>query len=147
MRKSPLLITAGLALFMLTSRAARADAPSPPLTCNGHVFVHITTATDTLLVQGVLGQRVKFCGVKNNFVGSAAQSTFIENTASVNANCSSANTQIGNLVTGSATAPSVDQFYDAFWAGMANTMDNGVCAHTSGTGPLDVEIWFNQSPN
>ena len=110
--------------------------------CGSHTYVHVTTATNTLLVQGVSAQTVKMCGVKVNFAGSAAQSVYIENTASTNANCSSTKTQIGPLITGSATVPSSDGFYNPIWGGFANTSANGVCVNSSGTGPVDVEVWY-----
>lgn len=112
------------------------------VTCDSHVFKHITSATDTLAVQGVTAKTVKICGVKTNFTGSAAQSVFIENTASTNANCSSSNTQIGPLITGSATVPFSDGFYNPIWGGFANTSANGVCINSTGTGVVDVEIWY-----
>lgn len=112
--------------------------------CDSHTFKHITSATDTLLVQGVTAKIIKICGVKTNFTGSAAQSIFIENTASTNANCSSSNTQIGPLITGSSTVPFSDGFYSPIWGGFANTSANGVCVNSSGTGVVDVEIWYTQ---
>jgi hypothetical protein len=30
------------------------------------------------------------------------------------------------------------------WGGLANTSANGVCANTSGTGGVDVDIWYTQ---
>jgi hypothetical protein len=112
--------------------------------CNGHTYVHVTSATDTLLVQGVTSQTVKVCGYKANFSGSAAQSLYLENTASTNANCSSTKTQIGPLVTGNSTTPSSDGFLSAFWTGFVNTSGNGLCVNTSGTGGVDVELFYTQ---
>ncbi len=112
--------------------------------CGSHAYVHVTSATDTLLVQGVTSQTVKVCGVQYHFSGSAAQSAYVENTASTNANCSSTKTQITGLVTGNSSAPSTDGFLGAFWTGLANTSGNGVCVNTSGTGGLDVDVWYTQ---
>jgi hypothetical protein len=112
--------------------------------CNNHTFQHITSATDTLLVQGVTSQTVKLCGVVMHFSGSAAQAAFIENTASTNANCSSTKTQIGAVATGNSTVPSSDGFYNPIWGGFANTSGNGVCVNTTGTGGVDVEVWYTQ---
>lgn len=114
------------------------------VSCDNHTFKHITSATDTLLVQGVSAKIIKICGVKTNFTGSAAQSVFIENTASINANCSSSNTQIGPLITGSSTVPFSDGFYNPMWGGFANTSANGLCVNSSGTGVVDVEVWYTQ---
>jgi hypothetical protein len=112
--------------------------------CDHHTWKHVTSATDTLLVQGVSSQTVKICGFKAGFAGTAAQTVFLENTASVNANCSSSNTQIGPASVGNATAPNVDGFYNAIWGGMQNTSGNGVCVNSSGSGPVDVEFWYTQ---
>lgn len=114
------------------------------VSCDNHIFKHITSATDTLLVQGVSAKIIKVCGVKTNFTGSAAQSVFIENTASVNANCSSTLTQIGPLITGSSTVPFSDGFYNPMWGGFANTSANGLCVNSTGTGVVDVEVWYTQ---
>jgi hypothetical protein len=122
----------------------QAGVVTPMVSCGSHVFKHITTATDTLAVQGVGGQTIKICGAQNHYSGSAAQSVFLENTASVNANCSSANTQIAGLSTGNASAPSSDGFYNSLWGGLANTSGNGLCINSSGTGGVDVDIWYTQ---
>ena len=112
--------------------------------CDSYVFKHVTSATDTLAVQGVSSQTIKVCGYKYNFSGSAAQSVFLENTASTNANCSSANTQISALVTGNSSSPSTNGFHNALWSGLRNTSGNGLCINSSGTGGVDVEIWYTQ---
>lgn len=112
--------------------------------CDTHVFKHITSATDTLAVQGVTAKIIKVCGVKFSFSGSAAQTVFLENTASVNANCSSSNTQIAGAVVGNATTPSSDGFYNALWGGLANTSANGLCINSTGTGGVDVDLWYTQ---
>jgi hypothetical protein len=112
--------------------------------CNAHAFAHITSATDTLLVQGIASESVKICGVLYHFAGTAAQVVYIENTASANANCSSTKTQITGAATGNSTAPSTDGFYNSTWGGLVNTSGNGVCINTSGTGNVDVDIWFTQ---
>src|SRR5215469_15289755 len=112
--------------------------------CDSHVFKHITTATDTLAVQGVSAKTIKICGYSINFAGTAAQSVFLENTASVNANCSSANTQITGVSTGSATTPSYAGFMAAFWTGLANTSANGLCINSTGTGAVDIDIFYTQ---
>lgn len=112
--------------------------------CDSFKFVHVTSATDTLLVQGVTAKTVRVCGVVASFSGSAAQSFFLENTASTNANCSSANTQITALVTGNASSPMPYGWYNPTWGGLANTSANGLCVNTSGTGGVDIQIWYEQ---
>src|SRR5438552_3286575 len=48
------------------------------VTCNNHVFKHITTATDTLAVQGVTSQSVYVCAWRSRAAGVATW--FLENT-------------------------------------------------------------------
>lgn len=112
--------------------------------CNLHAFIHVTSGTDTLLVQGVASQTVKVCGVKASFAGTAAQAVYLENTASANANCSSTKVQIAGAMTGNASAPNVDGFISATWTGLANTSGNGLCLNSTGTGPVDVDLWYTQ---
>jgi len=112
--------------------------------CDTHAFVHVTSATDTLLVQGVASQTIRVCGMLANFSGSAAQSIYLENTASTNANCSSTKTQIAGLLTGNSTAPLSTGFHNALWSGLANTSGNGLCLNSSGTGGVDVDVWYTQ---
>lgn len=112
--------------------------------CTSHFYTHVTTATDTLLVQGVSSQTIKICGAVYHYAGSAAQSVYLENTASTNANCSSTKTQIYGLDTGSSSAPSTGGFYNPLWGGLANTSGNGVCINSSGSGPVDVDLWYTQ---
>lgn len=112
--------------------------------CDKQVTKHITTATDTLAVQGVASQTIYVCGVEPKFAGSAAQAVFLENTASANANCSSANTQIAGTYTGSASTPTYPGFYNPFWGGLKNTSGNGLCINSTGTGPVDVDVFYTQ---
>jgi hypothetical protein len=114
------------------------------ISCDTHGFVHITSATDTLLVQGVASQTVYVCAATYSFSGSAAQSVYLENTASTNANCSSTKTQIAGLVTGNSSAPLSTGFYNALWGGLKNTSGNGLCANSSGSGGVDLDFWYAQ---
>lgn len=115
-----------------------------PIQCDHQKFVHITTATDTLLVQGVTAKTVRVCGLLLSFSGSAAQGVFLENTASTSANCLSANTQIGMLWTGNATTPMSSGWYNPTWGGFANTSANGLCINSSGTGGVDATVFYEQ---
>ena len=110
------------------------------IVCDNHVFKHVTSATDTLLVQGVASQTVYVCGAKGQFAGTATY--FLENTASTNANCASANTQIAGVVTGAAQ--SEDGFYNPIWGGEKNTSGNGLCLNSTGTGGFDLDLWYTQ---
>lgn len=110
------------------------------VTCDSYVTLHVTTATDTLVVQGVSAKTIKICGAKANFAGTATYK--LQNTASTNANCSSTLTQIGPLISGVAN---VDQgWYNPIWGGMKNTSANGLCVTSTGTGGFDLEVWYTQ---
>ncbi len=110
------------------------------ISCTGHVYKHITSATDTLAVQGVTSQIIYICGYRATFAGTATM--FLENTASVNANCSSSNTQIAPVETGVANTQF--GFVAGYWTGLKNTVSNGLCINSTGTGGVDVEIWYQQ---
>jgi len=110
------------------------------ISCDSHVFKHITTATDTLAVQGVASQTIRICGWRSRAAGVATW--FLENTASANANCSSANTQITGVATEAANTG--ETMLAPFWTGLANTSGNGLCINSTGTGGVDVDIWYTQ---
>ena len=120
-------------------------AGQPMIGCDSSVFKHITTATDTLAVQGVTAKTVRICGVIAFFTGSAAQTVYLENTASTNANCSSTLTQITAAITGSSTVPDRGGWNSGQWNGLGNTSGNGLCINSSGTGGVDVQIFYEQS--
>lgn len=110
------------------------------IACDNHVFKHITTATDTLAVQGVASQTVYICAWRSRAAGTATW--FLENTASTNANCSSSNTQIIGVATEAVNTGEI--FAPAFWNGLKNTSGNGLCINSTGTGGVDIDIWFTQ---
>ena len=108
--------------------------------CDNHTYVHITSATDTLVVQGVSSQTVYVCGMLASGAGTATVA--LENTASTNANCSSTKTQISGLIT--AGTASANGFYNPIWGGLKNTSGNGLCIVSTGTGGVDVDVWYTQ---
>ncbi|HSV26233.1 MAG TPA: hypothetical protein VLJ17_24815 [Xanthobacteraceae bacterium] len=110
------------------------------IACDSHVFKHITTATDTLAVQGVASQTIRICGWRSRAAGVATW--FLENTASANANCASTLTQITGLATEAANTG--ETMLAPFWTGLANTSGNGLCINSTGTGGVDVDIWYTQ---
>jgi hypothetical protein len=110
------------------------------ITCDKHVFKHITSATDTLAVQGVASQTIRICGWRSRAAGVATW--FLENTASANANCSSSNTQITGVATEAANTG--ETMLAAYWTGLANTSGNGLCINSTGTGGVDIDVWYNQ---
>ncbi len=110
------------------------------ITCDNHVFKHITSATDTLAVQGVASQTIYICGWRSRAAGTATW--FLENTASTNANCASANTQLTGVAT--EVANSGEVLYSPIWGGLKNTVSNGLCINSTGTGGVDVDIFYTQ---
>lgn len=110
------------------------------INCDLHTFLHITSATDTLAVQGVASQIVYVCGATGSGAGTATWA--LENTASTNANCSSTKAQISGLQ--SAVAGSSSGFYNPIWGGLKNTSGNGLCVVSTGTGGIDVDVWYAQ---
>lgn len=110
------------------------------ISCDNHVFKHITSATDTLAVQGVASQTIYICGWRSRAAGTATW--FLENTASANANCSSSNTQINGLAP--EVANSGETMLTPFWTGLKNTSGNGLCINSTGTGGEDIDIWYAQ---
>lgn len=109
-------------------------------TCPNHAFKHITTATDTLAVQGVAAQTIRLCAWKARAAGTATW--FWENTASANANCSSANTQISGVATEAANTGEVVAL--PLGITLNNTSGNGLCINSTGTGGVDIDYWYAQ---
>lgn len=110
------------------------------INCDNHVFKHITTATDTLAVQGVASQTIYICGWRSRAAGTATW--YLENTASTNANCASTLTQITGVA--SEVANSGEVAYNPIWGGLKNTSGNGLCINSTGTGGVDIDIWYTQ---
>ena len=110
------------------------------INCDNHIFKHITTATDTLAVQGVASQTIYVCGWRSRAAGVATW--YLENTASTNANCSSTLTQITGVATEAANTGEVNN--NPLWGGLKNTSANGLCINSTGTGGVDVDIWYTQ---
>jgi hypothetical protein len=115
--------------------------PAALISCNNHVFkTNINTATDTILVQGVTAQTIYICGWRARAAGVVAW--FLENTASTNNNCSSANTAITGTANEAANTGEV--MNPAFWSGLKNTAGNGLCINTVGTGGVSIDVWYTQ---
>lgn len=111
---------------------------APVIGCDQHGFKHITTATDTLAVQGVAAKAIYICGWKERAAGTATW--FFEDTASTNANCGSTLTQITGLV--SEVANGGEAVMSPFWTGLKNTVAHGLCINSTGTGGLDIDFWY-----
>jgi hypothetical protein len=109
-----------------------------------HTTYHTAAAGTTLLVQGVNAQTARVCGFSVNFAGNFGQSVALQSVATTSATCNAGTTQIGSLYTGTGT-PSYAGFYNALWGGLAVSAGSGVCMSSSGTGSVDVDIWYQQS--
>lgn len=110
------------------------------ISCDNHVTASITSATDTLLVQGVTAKTIYICGWRARAAGVATW--YLENTASTNANCSSTLTRLTGTATEAANTGEV--MNPALWSGLKNTAGNGLCAKSTGTGGVDVDIFYAQ---
>lgn len=108
--------------------------------CDSHVFKHITSATDTLAVQGVTSKSIYICAWRSRAAGTATW--YLENTASTNANCSSTLTQLTGVA--SEVANTGETWGSSFWSGLKNTSGNGLCINSTGTGGVDIDIWYTQ---
>lgn len=122
----------------LTGDATTGGHMKAPISCDNHVFKHITSATDTLAVQGVVSQTIYVCGWRSRAAGTATW--YLENTASTNANCSSSNTQLTGVA--SEIANSGETMLAPFWTGLKNTVSNGLCINSTGTGGVDVDVFY-----
>jgi len=111
-----------------------------PIMCDNHVFKHITSATDTVAVQGVTSQTIYVCSWRSRAAGVATW--YLENTASTNNNCSSTLTQITGVATEAANTG--ETWGSGFWSGLKNTSGNGLCINSTGTGGVDIDIWYTQ---
>lgn len=105
-----------------------------------HAFKHITSATDTLAVQGVSLQTVRLCAWVSRAAGTATW--FWENTASTNANCVSTLTQINGVATEAANTGEVVAL--PIGVTLNNTSGNGLCINSTGTGGVDIDYWYQQ---
>lgn len=105
-----------------------------------HAFKHITTATDTLAVQGVTAQTVRLCAWTARAAGTATW--FWENTASTNANCVSTLTQIAGVRTEAINTGEVVMM--PIGVTLNNTSGNGLCINSTGTGGVDIDYWYQQ---
>lgn len=110
------------------------------ISCDNHVFKNITTATDTLAVQGVASQTIYVCAWRSRAQGTATW--YLENTASTNANCASTLTQITGLA--SEVVNGGEVFAPGFWNGLKNTSGNGLCINSTGTGGVNIDIFYTQ---
>jgi hypothetical protein len=134
------LVALLLALAAFLGTEAKAQGFNSPLTCDHYVYKHITSATDTLAVQGVSGQTIYVCGFHARAAGVATW--FLESTASTNANCSSTNAQISIVSTEAANTGIVDR--SPLWSGLKTPSGYGLCINSTGTGGVDVGIYYTQ---
>jgi hypothetical protein len=107
------------------------------ITCDNHVFKHITTATDTLAVTGVASQTVYICGWRSRAAGVATW--FLEDSTSTGT-CTSL-TQLTGVATEAANTG--ETILSATWSGLkGSATGHGLCINSTGTGGVDVDIWY-----
>lgn len=131
---------AGSTYISALSNGATGGQLTGAVICKQHAFVHITTATDTLLVQGVASQTIRICAWTSAAAGTATW--YFENTASTNANCASTLTQIAGIRTEAINTGEVVSL--PFGTYLSNTSGNGVCVKSTGTGGVDIDVWYAQ---
>lgn len=105
--------------------------------CDHHAFVHITSATDTMLVAHVAAKTVKVCGYKASFVGT--NTVYLEQST---ADACTSPSQIAGADSG--LAQSVFGWLNALWGGLATTAGDALCVNSSGTGAVDVDVFYTQ---
>lgn len=131
--KHIILTLAAFFVATFVSSAAFAQAA-----CTSHGFLHITTATDTLAVEGKANRVIRICGYKATFAGTAT--VYLE--SATDTGCASGFTQLTGVDSG--VAQSVFGFYNPVAGGLQTPSGNALCVHSTGTGGVDVDIWFLQ---
>jgi hypothetical protein len=108
--------------------------------CDQHTFKHITSATDTLAIQGVASQTIYFCGWRARAAGVATW--YFEDEADANANCSNLGSQLTGIATEAANTGEVEM--SPFFNGFKGTSGHGMCIKSTGTGGVDIDYWYTQ---
>lgn len=109
------------------------------ISCDSHVFKHITTATDTNAVTGVTAKVTYVCGWRSRAAGTATW--FLETSANTGGTCGTP-TQLTGLASEAANTGEV--LNPAFWSGVKTPTANGLCINSTGTGGVDVDIFYTQ---
>lgn len=112
----------------------------PQIGCNRHAFLHITTAATTNIVPGVTSQNVYVCGWRSRSAGVATWQ-LVESTAT-GTTCTT-NTPMAGLATEAANTGEV--MNPGLWSGLqTSAVSRGVCITSTGTGGVDVDVWYTQ---
>jgi len=111
-----------------------------PINCDNHVFKHITTATDTMFVQGVASQVIYVCSWRSRAAGVATW--LLETEADQSATCNGTLAQINGIATEAANTG--ETWGGNFWSGLKTSAGFGLCAKSTGTGGVDVDVWYAQ---
>lgn len=109
------------------------------INCDNHVFKHITTATDTNAITGVTSQVTYICSWRSRAAGVATW--FLETSANTAGTCGTP-TQINGVATEAANTG--ETWGTNFWSGLKTSAANGVCINSTGTGGVDIDIWYAQ---
>ena len=110
------------------------------VSCDNHVFKHITSATDTMFVQGVSSQVVYVCSWRSRAAGVATW--YLETEADQSASCNGTLAQINGIATEAANTG--ETWGGNFWSGLKGASGYGLCSKSTGTGGVDVDVWYAQ---
>jgi hypothetical protein len=109
------------------------------ITCDSHVFLHITSATDTSLFTATAGRNIYSCGWRSRAAGTATW--YLEDSA--NASSCASPTQLNGLASEVANSGEVD--HTPFWNGIKSLgTGHGWCVHSTGTGGVDIDFYYTE---
>lgn len=113
-------------------------AQTQPHQCGSHVFKHITSATDTLLVEISGSQTIYVCDME--FSANAADNVYLEKATSTS--CGGSLTQIGMkwYLTANEGKAAPNPFYRGLNAGSGH----GLCVNTSGAVSFDIALYYDE---
>lgn len=108
------------------------------ISCDQHGFKHITSATDTVAVQGTASQSIYVCMWRARAAGVATW--YFEVEADANNNCSNLGAQMNGIATEAANTG--ETLGSNFWSGMKTPVGQGMCIKSTGTGGVDIDFWY-----
>lgn len=118
---------------------ANASGLSKIITCDSHVFKHITTATDTLVVELSSGKKTYICDWETDLAAGTA-TVYLETATSTTCGGTLAQiTGVKNLVANVGEKGS-----SPFYRGLSTPASDGLCAHSTGTGGFDIDVYYTQ---
>lgn len=109
------------------------------ISCDNHVFKHITTPTDTNAITGVASQVIYVCSWRSRAAGTATW--FLEQSNNTAGTCGTP-TQLNGVATEAVNTG--ETWGSNFWSGLKSSSANGICINSTGTGGVDVDVWYTQ---